>query len=197
MNPPSDDGQVGPGRNRPHSQCGERSREPRRKYGPDRANQRVRAFRRPASGTRPPGLYNILHRGVDEIEIPRLKNTKSGVMIYWSTFDTMDTLAPGQERRLWRAIRAFGERQQEPDFSDDPQLNTVWTQIRPVLKLDDEKCRHVSNVRRWSQLMRWWQARGLVKMSFEYWQEYADAKNVEELFERVRDAGDLPLFQPP
>ena len=56
-------------------------------------------------------------------------------MLYWETFDVLESLVDGEAKRMLAAIRQYSQYGALPDFSDSAILNTLWLLIRPKLDL--------------------------------------------------------------
>lgn len=64
---------------------------------------------------------------------------RSGVILYWETFDLLEKMADGQAKEMLRAIRLYAQYNKEPDFSNEPALDMAWTILKQRVDADGER----------------------------------------------------------
>lgn len=69
-------------------------------------------------------------------------------MLYWETFDVLESLVDGDAKQMLAAIRQYSQYGVLPDFSDNAILNTLWLLIRPKLDADTERYERIREKRR-------------------------------------------------
>ena len=69
-------------------------------------------------------------------------------MLYWETFDVLESLVDDEAKRMLSAIRQYSQYGALPNFSDSAILNTLWLLIRPKLDADTERYEHIREKRR-------------------------------------------------
>ena len=72
---------------------------------------------------------------------------KPGVMVYWETFDVLESLVDGDAKIMMAAIRRYSQYGVLPDFTGNAILKTLWLLIRPKLDADSERYERISNAR--------------------------------------------------
>lgn len=72
---------------------------------------------------------------------------KPGVMVYWETFDVLESLVDGDAKQMLAAIRQYSQYGVLPDFTGNAILTTLWLLIRPKLDADSERYERISNAR--------------------------------------------------
>lgn len=60
-------------------------------------------------------------------------------MIYWETFDVLESLVDGDAKAMMAAIRQYSQYGVLPDFTGNAILTTLWLLIRPKLDADTER----------------------------------------------------------
>lgn len=68
-------------------------------------------------------------------------------MLYWETFDVLESLVDGEAKQMLIAIRQYSQYGALPDFSDSAILNTLWLLIRPKLDADAERYERIRDAR--------------------------------------------------
>lgn len=68
-------------------------------------------------------------------------------MLYWETFDVLESLVDGEAKQMLTAIRRYSQYGALPDFSDSAMLSTLWLLIRPKLDTDAERYENIRNSR--------------------------------------------------
>lgn len=68
-------------------------------------------------------------------------------MLYWETFDVLESLVDGEAKQMLTAIRQYSQYGALPDFSDSAILSTLWLLIRPKLDADAERYEHIRDAR--------------------------------------------------
>ena len=68
-------------------------------------------------------------------------------MLYWETFDVLESLVDGDAKQMLAAIRQYSQYGVLPDFSDNAILNTLWLLIRPKLDADTERYERIREAR--------------------------------------------------
>lgn len=103
-------------------------------------------------------------------------------MLYWETFDVLESLVDGEAKRMLAAIRQYSQYGALPDFSDSAILNTLWLLIRPKLDADAERYENIREQRRAAINSRWKKERSkAVSEDNESIQPYT------EEYERIRN----------
>lgn len=73
---------------------------------------------------------------------------KPGVMVYWETFDVLESLVDGDAKLMISAIRQYSQYGALPDFSGNAILSTLWLLIRPKLDADSERYERIREQKR-------------------------------------------------
>lgn len=68
-------------------------------------------------------------------------------MLYWETFDVLESLVDGDAKQMLAAIRQYSQYGVLPDFSDNAILNTLWLLIHPKLDADTERYERIREAR--------------------------------------------------
>lgn len=76
-------------------------------------------------------------------------------MIYWETFEALDTLADEDVKRVLTAIRQYSQYGVLPDFTGSDVLSMFWLMFRPRLDADTEKYERICEQRRNAVNSRW------------------------------------------
>lgn len=80
---------------------------------------------------------------------------KPGVMMYWETFDVLESLVDGDAKLMVSAIRQYAQYGALPDFNGNNLLSTLWILIRPKLDADSERYERIREQRRGAVNARW------------------------------------------
>lgn len=80
---------------------------------------------------------------------------KPGVMVYWETFDVLESLVDGDAKLMMSAIRQYSQYGALPDFTGNAILSTLWLLIRPKLDADSERYERIREQRRGAVNTRW------------------------------------------
>ena len=80
---------------------------------------------------------------------------KPGVMVYWETFDVLESLVDGDAKIMMAAIRQYSQYGVLPDFTGNAILKTLWLLIRPKLDADSERYERIREQRREAVVSRW------------------------------------------
>ena len=80
---------------------------------------------------------------------------KPGVMVYWETFDVLESLVDGDAKIMMAAIRQYSQYGVLPDFTGNAILATLWLLIRPKLDADSERYEKIREQRREAVNSRW------------------------------------------
>ena len=72
---------------------------------------------------------------------------KPGVMVYWETFDVLESLVDGDAKAMMSAIRQYSQYGVLPDFTGNAILTTLWLLIRPKLDADSERYERIRDSR--------------------------------------------------
>lgn len=64
------------------------------------------------------------------------RKEKPGVIIYWSSFDSLQGLDPERFKEMFLAIRNYSQYGEVPDFGDDPFLLLLWPMIKSGVDKD-------------------------------------------------------------
>lgn len=104
-------------------------------------------------------------------------------MLYWETFDVLESLVDGEAKRMLAAIRQYSQYGALPDFSDSAILNTLWLLIRPKLDADAERYENIREQRRAAINSRWKKERSKVVSEDNdsiqpYTEEYERIRNI-------------------
>lgn len=73
---------------------------------------------------------------------------KPGVMVYWETFDVLESLVDGDAKQMLAAIRQYSQYGVLPDFTGNAILTTLWLLIRPKLDADSERYERIREQKR-------------------------------------------------
>lgn len=73
---------------------------------------------------------------------------KPGVMMYWETFDVLESLVDGDAKLMVSAIRQYAQYGALPDFNGNNLLSTLWILIRPKLDADSERYERIRRQKR-------------------------------------------------
>lgn len=73
---------------------------------------------------------------------------KPGVMVYWETFDVLESLVDGDAKLMISAIRQYSQYGALPDFNSNVILKTLWLLIRPKLDADSERYERIREQKR-------------------------------------------------
>lgn len=73
---------------------------------------------------------------------------KPGVMVYWETFDVLESLVDGDAKQMLAAIRQYSQYGVPPDFTGNAILTTLWLLIRPKLDADSERYERIREQKR-------------------------------------------------
>lgn len=73
---------------------------------------------------------------------------KPGVMVYWETFDVLESLVDGDAKLMMSAIRQYSQYGVLPDFTGNAILSTLWLLIRPKLDADSERYERIREQKR-------------------------------------------------
>lgn len=103
-------------------------------------------------------------------------------MLYWETFDVLESLVDGDAKQMLAAIRQYSQYGTLPDFSDSAILNTLWLLIRPKLDADAERYENIREQRRAAINSRWEKERSKVVT-----EEYESIQPYTEEYERIRN----------
>ena len=68
-------------------------------------------------------------------------------MVFWETFDVLESLVDGDAKIMMAAIRQYSQYGVLPDFTGNAILKTLWLLIRPKLDADSERYERISNAR--------------------------------------------------
>lgn len=68
-------------------------------------------------------------------------------MIYWETFDVLESLVDGDAKVMMSAIRQYSQYGVLPDFTGNAILTTLWLLIRPKLDADTERYERIRDAR--------------------------------------------------
>ena len=68
-------------------------------------------------------------------------------MVYWETFDVLESLVDGDAKVMMSAIRQYSQYGVLPDFTGNAILTTLWLLIRPKLDADTERYERIRNAR--------------------------------------------------
>ncbi len=104
-------------------------------------------------------------------------------MLYWETFDVLESLVDGEAKRMLAAIRQYSQYGVLPDFSDSAMLSTLWLLIRPKLDADAERYEIIREQRRAAINSRWKKERSKVVTEDNesiqpYTEEYERIRNI-------------------
>lgn len=104
-------------------------------------------------------------------------------MLYWETFDVLESLVDGDAKQMLAAIRQYSQYGALPDFSDSAILSTLWLLIRPKLDADAERYENIREQRRAAINSRWEKERSKVVTEDNesiqpYTEEYERIRNV-------------------
>lgn len=69
-------------------------------------------------------------------------------MIYWETFDVLDSLTDEEVKRVLAAIRQYSQYGVLPDFTDNSALSMFWLMLRPRLDADANRYEYIREKRR-------------------------------------------------
>lgn len=75
-------------------------------------------------------------------------------MLYWETFDVLESLVDGDAKVMMSAIRQYSQYGVLPDFTGNAILTTLWLLIRPKLDADTERYENIREVRPASYRLR-------------------------------------------
>lgn len=76
-------------------------------------------------------------------------------MVYWETFDVLESLVDGDAKLMMSAIRQYSQYGVLPDFTGNAILTTLWLLIRPKLDADTERYERKREQRRKAVNSRW------------------------------------------
>lgn len=76
-------------------------------------------------------------------------------MLYWETFDVLESLVDGDAKVMMSAIRQYSQYGVLPDFTGNAILTTLWLLIRPKLDADTERYENIREQRRAAINSRW------------------------------------------
>lgn len=76
-------------------------------------------------------------------------------MVYWETFDVLESLVDGDAKLMLSAIRQYSQYSALPDFTGNTILSTLWLLIRPKLDADTERYERIREQRRCAINARW------------------------------------------
>lgn len=76
-------------------------------------------------------------------------------MVYWETFDVLESLVDGDAKVMMSAIRQYSQYGVLPDFTGNAILTTLWLLIRPKLDADSERYENIREQRRAAINSRW------------------------------------------
>ena len=107
---------------------------------------------------------------------------KPGVMVYWETFDVLESLVDGDAKAMMSAIRQYSQYGALPDFADSAILSTLWLLIRPKLDADSERYENIREQRRAAINSRWEKERSKVVT-----EECESIQPYTEEYERIRN----------
>lgn len=107
---------------------------------------------------------------------------KPGVMVYWETFDVLESLVDGDAKVMMSAIRQYSQYGVLPDFTGNAILTTLWLLIRPKLDADSERYENIREQRRAAINSRWEKERSKVVT-----EEYESIQPYTEEYERIRN----------
>lgn len=104
-------------------------------------------------------------------------------MLYWETFDVLESLVDGDAKQMLAAIRQYSQYGALPDFSDSAILSTLWLLIRPKLDADAERYENIREQRRVAINSRWEKERSKVVTEDNesiqpYTEEYERIRNI-------------------
>ena len=104
-------------------------------------------------------------------------------MLYWETFDVLESLVDGDAKQMLAAIRQYSQYGALPDFSDSAILSTLWLLIRPKLDADAERYENIREQRRAAINSRWEKERSKVVTEDNesiqpYTEEYERIRNI-------------------
>ena len=68
-------------------------------------------------------------------------------MVYWETFDVLESLVDGDAKVMMSAIRQYSQYGVLPDFTGNAILTTLWLLIRPKLDADTERYERIRDAR--------------------------------------------------
>lgn len=69
-------------------------------------------------------------------------------MVYWETFDVLESLVDGDAKLMLSAIRQYSQYSALPDFTGNTILSTLWLLIRPKLDADTERYERIREQKR-------------------------------------------------
>ena len=64
---------------------------------------------------------------------------KPGVLLYWETFEVLESLLDGEAKIMLAAIKNYSRCGIVPDFADNRVLTTLWVVIQSKLDADSNK----------------------------------------------------------
>lgn len=85
---------------------------------------------------------------------------KPGMMLYFEVIPCLQELDDHQVARLLRAALAYSQKGTAPDFSDDRELQIVWSFIRLRVDQDEERYHKRVERGRHAAQCRWGKERG-------------------------------------
>lgn len=111
---------------------------------------------------------------------------KPGVMMYWETFDVLESLVDGDAKLMVSAIRQYAQYGALPDFNGNSLLSTLWILIRPKLDADSERYEKIRQQRRGAVNARWEKERqrtavdeyGSIRVYSNDTDEYGSIRNI-------------------
>lgn len=115
---------------------------------------------------------------------------KPGVMMYWSTFDVLESLLDGQAKTMLRAIRYYSQYGEVPDFGEDTILATLWLLIRPLMDADNERYERIREKRRQAINTRWQRERE------ERTDEYGSIQEYTNEYKTYGSIQNIPITNP-
>lgn len=68
-------------------------------------------------------------------------------MVYWETFDVLESLVDGDAKVMMSAIRQYSQYGVLPGFTGNAILTTLWLLIRPKLDADSERYERIREAR--------------------------------------------------
>lgn len=74
-------------------------------------------------------------------------NEKPGVLLYWETFEVLESLLDGEAKIMLAAIKNYSRYGIVPDFSDNRVLATLWVIIQSKLDADSNKYKEICTKR--------------------------------------------------
>lgn len=94
-------------------------------------------------------------------------------MVYWETFDVLESLVDVDAKLMLSAIRQYSQYSALPDFTGNTILSTLWLLIRPKLDADTERYERIREQRRYAINARWEKKRQIAATD-----EYGRIRNI-------------------